>query len=604
VKPPHRRSAVAAASTAVLALAALAGCEVFDSDHRPYTPFPVATKAPEKPPEATPREAAPPPVVAPEVSHEPLVAPSRATEWRIGERNLTAPDGLVFRLALEGGVQGGSEHDIVAWAVGTPERDIVGELWAYPVSGDPRLILAAPGFLPTGPGCSHGARLNHAGPSTITLDIKATCNGALLARAPERSVSVLAPLRPEPLVVGFRLAAPARDEHMDVDVTAKDRDGDGRDDIEMALRFGTADAADVSARFVWLQRAAGLSRDTAEPRASFAELVDIETKRVAAQKGSPEVTERAASIRRLYASLCAQSATPRIFMDDGAALDCGDLQAAFEALTAAEIEAAIGRGQLGEGFAALERHTWFPSGSASGAPFIEKQLNKLKERVVRRKVIKLVPLKALPRGVDPAPHYSPISFHSDGSLLVQTAEGLVRAAPDGRFEYEASDEVDRWPTLVASSSGEQLSGLAFPCERSEVVWLRVAADGTPLDPLPTGLVAPRPGNCGGTGFPSPNISAVGWAGPDPSAFIGAGRVGPAVAAPPPGSAVSPNGRYAVVATRWGLLVTGSEKPSLWLFDIPGVALDLSDCVISNNAQAAACLLGARAQVILPDPKSG
>lgn len=546
-----------------------------------------------------------PPPRAPPLSREAIDAPTRAVEWRVGERTLTAPDGLVFRLALLGGIEGGGERDVLAWAVGTEDRPVVGELWLYPEQGEPRLVQAAPSFLPTGPGCSHGARLSHAGPSSVTLDIKAVCSGPLLPRAPERSVSVLAPLRTPALIIGFRLAAPARDERLEVDVSAADRDGDGRDDVEMSLRFGTTESADVRAQFVWLQRAAGLSRDMAEPRASFVELAQLETVRAGNQKSSLEVAEHTASVRRLYSSLCAESGVSRIFLDDGAALDCGDLSAPFEALTSAEIDAALSRGQVTEGFAALERHAWFPArGRATNEKLTKAWLAKLMQRVVRRRVVKLVPLRAVPRALDAAPHYSPLSFHADGSLLILSADGLVRSAPDGRFEYDASDEVDGWPTAVISPTGEQLTGVAFPCDRSDVVWLRSAADGAPLPPLPTALVAPRPGSCAGAALTQPTVAPLGWSEVEPSAFIGASRVGGRPSAAPMGSALSPNGRYAIVVTRWGLLVPSEDKTTLWTFNEPALASQLSECVVSNNAQAAACLLEGRAHVILPDPKSG
>jgi hypothetical protein len=362
----------------------------------------------------------------------------------------------------------------------------------------------------------------------------------------------------------------------------------------------------VRARFVWLQRAAGLSRDMAEPRASFVELANLEGVRASNQKASLEVPEHAASARRLYSSLCAESGTARIFLDDGAALDCGDLSVPFEALTAAEIDAALSRGQVGAGFAALERHAWFPSGRrASAEKFGKLQLGKLLERVTRRRVIKMVPLKARPRAMDTAPHFSPLSFHADGSLLLLTAEGLVRSAPDGRYEYEASDEVDGWPTLVTSGSGEQLAGVAFPCDRSDVVWLRAAADGTPLEPLATALVAPRPGSCGAEPFSAPSVSPIGWFDALPSGFVGSSRLGgEAPAHPPMGSAISPNGRFSIVVTRWGLLVQSDGKAALWTFEDPALPSQLSECVVSNNAQAAACVLTGRAHVIMPDPKSG
>jgi hypothetical protein len=592
-------------SLLVSALLPLSACDIFDTERRPYTPFPVASGVSSAPPAPAPSGPPLPREVVPAVSREPLIAPSRAVEWRIGDRTLTAPDGLLFRLALVGGIAGGGERDILAWAVGAPDNPVIGELWSYPEQGEPHLVMAAPGFLPTGPGCSHGARLTHAGPSGVTLDIKATCTSQLLPRSPERSVSVLAPLRASPLVVGFRLAAPARDERIEVDVASGDRDADGRDDVEMSLRFGTTDTADVRARFVWLQRAAGLSRDMAEPRASFVELASLESVRASSQKASLEVAEHAASVRRMYSSLCAESGTPRIFLDDGAALACGDLSAPFEALSAAEIDAALARGRVGEAFAALERHAWFPSGARESAEkFGKAQLAKLMQRVTRRRVVKLVPLGAQPRAMDAAPHYSPLSFHADGSLLLLAAEGLVRSAPDGRYEYEASDEVDGWPTLVTSPRGERLTGVAFPCDRSGVVWLRTAADGAQLEPLETSLVAPRPGSCGAEPFSPPNISLLGWDGAEPSGFVGASRIGEAPALPPMGSARSPNGRFSIVVTRWGLLVQNEDKTALWTFDDRSLPGQLRECVVSNNAQAAACLLMGRAHVILPDPKSG
>jgi hypothetical protein len=71
-----------------------------------------------------------------------------------------------------------------------------------------------------------------------------------------------------------------------------------------------------------------------------------------------------------------------------------------------------------------------------------------------------------------------------------------------------------------------------------------------------------------------------------------------------GSALSPNGRFSIVATERGLLVSGNGKSTLWVFDDPTVPAQLRDCVVSNNAQAAACTIAGRAYVILPDPKTG
>jgi len=84
---------------------------------------------------------------------------------------------------------------VLAWLVGSFERPVIGELWLFPSSGDPRLVANAPGFLPTGPTCTHAVGLRWTGRDSVTLDIRASCDAALLPRAPERSVSVLSPWR-------------------------------------------------------------------------------------------------------------------------------------------------------------------------------------------------------------------------------------------------------------------------------------------------------------------------------------------------------------------------------------------------------------------------
>lgn len=597
-----RRLAPLVAPLAVLGSA----CDAFDSDRRPYTPFPVAsgTTSLAPPPAPVPLENTPSNEVA--AKHQVLTAPPSAHTWRVNERALQAPDGLIFRLAMVGGLATANERDVLAWLVGTTEKPAIGELWFYPEQGSPRHVASAPGYLPTGPTCTHGALLNQTGPSSVTLDIRATCTGPLLPRAPVRSVTVLAPLREHASIVGFQLAAPAPNETLDVEIVSKDRDADGRDDVELTLRLGAPESSDVRARFVWLDRPAGLSRDSAEPRASFAELARLETVRASSQKSSMEVGANVASARRLYASLCSEAGVPRIFLDSGEGLDCGDLEEPFQAFTAAAIDASLNLGQIGQAFGALERHAWFPSGQKLAASaFVKTRLKELMTRVAPRRVIKLVPLKARPRGQDDNPHFSPLSFHADGSLIMLTAEGLVRAAPDGRYEYEASDEVDPWPTVLLSPTGERLTGVTFPCDRSEVSWLRTAADGTPLPPLLTAVVAPRPGNCvPALGFSAPEVRPLGWTTNGISAFLGATLLGSLPAHPPMGSAASPNGRFTAVVTDFGLLVVGNDKTALWKFDDPGLPRQLHDCVISNNAEAAACLLTGSAYVILPDPKSG
>lgn len=593
----------------------LAACDLFDSDRKPYTPFGTVSSAGAPTLAAGSAKAGLDAGVSPaptSTSRGALLAPADAREWQVGERALTAPEGLVFRMGLAGGLAGGKEGDVLAWLAGTQDKPVIGELWRFPEEGAPRLLSSAPGFLPTGPTCTHEARLDQTGPNSVSLDIHATCAAPLLPRTPERSVSVFAPGRPNAKVAGFRLAAPAPGETLRLEVISRDRDSDGRDDVEMTLIFAAPPAPELRASFVWLDRPAGLSRDAVEPLASFVRLASLETARAKAARSataadvSRTIVANVANVRRLYSTLCAESGVARVALDNGSELSCGDLRGPFEALTLANVNAELAAGHPERALAALEQHAWFPSGTKADADrFLEAQRKLILNKLGKRRVIKLVPLTSVPRATDAGPHLSPLSFHADGSLLVLTPSGVVRSAPDGRFEYDATAEVDAWSMAVISRAGEQLRGVAFPCDRSEVSWLATAPGGSVLPPIPTELVAPRPGFCrGGAAFEAPRVAPAAWTEAGISGFLGTTWLGSRPQHPPPGSPLSPNGRYSIVASPSGLLVSGNEKTTSWVFDDAAVPTQLRDCVISNNAQAAACVMAGRAYVILPDPKSG
>src|SRR5688500_17597245 len=90
---------LATLSMALAVGVASASCEALDTERRPYTPVPVASGEASPIPAPAPLPA---PIATPQVStsHEALLAPARATEWRLAERQLQAPDGLTFRLGL------------------------------------------------------------------------------------------------------------------------------------------------------------------------------------------------------------------------------------------------------------------------------------------------------------------------------------------------------------------------------------------------------------------------------------------------------------------------------------------------------------------------
>ncbi len=590
-----------------LALALATGCDSLTGEDRPYTPFSTATG--ESNPAPPPPPSAPsPPAAVEQLPRVARVAPPRASRWRIEGRTLQAPAGLVFRLGLPAILGKAERPEVFAWLVGTVEAPSVGELWAFPEEGVPRRLAHAPDFLPTDPSCSYGTRLSQTGPETLTLDIAATCGGERhTARRTDRAISVLAPLRKTPEVALLRVDPAPRGERANLRIDSRDLDGDGRDDVTVEVTLQGA-GPEVAATLKWLDRAAGLSPETAQPGASFRALAAAAEKASKSAMSAREAEQLVDAGRRLYSFLCAKGGTPRLrYGDTGQAIDCGDLGSAFRSYTTALVSAALSQQDVGAALAAVAMHEWFPAEPpAEISAFMSHSVQQLMPHWVARRVIKLVPLTARPKARGSEPRYSPLSFHADGSLLLLTEHGLVRSAPDGRYEYEASEEIDPWAVAVVSPSGARIVGLDLSCERAELGWQLSSESGQELDPLPTGLLAPRPGSCGNDErFHPLAVAPIAWEHDAPSGFIDAARVGGPVTRPAMGSAMSPNGRFAIAATRWGLFVRSrTEKPQLWRFEDPALPKQLTDCVVSNNAQAAACVMAGRAYVVLPDPNSG
>src|SRR6185436_683390 len=107
-----------------------------------------------------------------------------------------------------------------------------------------------------------------------------------------------------------------------------------------------------------------------------------------------------------------------------------------------------------------------------------------------------------------------------------------------------------------------LTGVAYNCDRSDITFLvreKFWAEGRTA-PVPTGLLAPRPGACGRVRYDAlPGIAPIGAAGPKLVALLGGSVVGDlAAATSPPGSARSPDGKWLVFPTPYGLLLSGPE----------------------------------------------
>lgn len=591
----------------------LAGCK----EDKPYTPFEVTTALPEVPaaPKLPPATESTP--ESPEVPEGPLrralKAPRDAKTWTVGQQTLEAPEGHVFQLALplEPRAPEGAPPGVVAWTL-RPARGpspATGTLWLFGPAG-PRRLADLPGFVPVSPDCEHHANLDQTGPTTVTLEVGARCTARLVPRAPTRSLLVVDPLRDEPLLLGFRVADAAPGETLEAAIDSRDLDGDGRDDVTLRITVGNEGKKTATAEFVWFDRAAGRSRDTREPAIGFKKAAGLLAARAKGKKSAASVASEADAVRRLYASACAESGTPRVWSLEGTALACSASESLTTLLTA-EIEAALSLEQLVEGVGLLERDGWF------GPKLSDKEKARLERAILSRvrhgeaSTAGSFAASLRPRG--PEPRFSPLHFDAEGHLWVRTADArvLLSAPPGAPLQSPAlgaggaPNELsvpDAWSLRVTSPLGQTWTGTIPSCDRSELQLAFVSREGTPLPPRPTPLLAPRPGVCRSP-VAAPRVPALPLAfrGNQLDAWVGGIRMEPTGAprVTGPGTPFSADGRVLVLPSRLGLLVLRGERPELWRGEALG---NLTDCVPSKQAAQIACVDGRRV-VVLARPAS-
>ncbi len=480
-----------AAAYALLGSVALLGCTC--EEDKPYTPFEVASTLPTSSPSVPPSASAAPVPSAPEQNptlRRALKAPKAATTWKTAEQTFEAPAGQVFELGLPlTKADGGSAF--VAWTVRKSQKltDPAAALWIY-AGGAPRQLTALPGFVPTAPDCTLEADLAQTGPHTVTLDVASRCTSRMVQRMPTRAVLVLAPERPEPLLMGFRVADAAPGETLRLTVDSRDADGDGRDDVTLRVTGGSSGFQGTPVPFVWLERAAGRSRESLEPAAELSRLSKRLVTRAKNKKSAVDVAPEANELRRLASSACAESGTPRLWELDGAPLTC-NAQAALATVLEAEIEAALTLGRPLDALGALSRDGWHGRLSEKDRTRIE---GRIRERVR--------PLNAKVRGSfdaglparDPTvPRWAPVWFDRQKRLWVTDGTSVRLSDPPGSPPASVPGGGSAgagnlaappapWSLRVADPNGRVWSGAIPSCDRSEVQLTFVARDGRLLPP--------------------------------------------------------------------------------------------------------------------------
>jgi len=568
------------------AAAALSGCRGCSGDH-PYTPFGTASALPSA--DAAPASSnAPDPSTSASASpvEKSMLAPSDSRSWQVAGQTLSAPPGYVFNQAVPAST-GGAVAWLEADATDAGPR-APGSLWLFPSAGEPKKLVDLPGFVPSGPGCKLTASLARTGPHTVTLDVAGACPGTSIARTPVRALAVVAPESEAPELLTLRVAAPADGETLELAATTTDRDGDGRDDASVEVRVGKAGGVLASAPLVWLDRAAGRSRDSSEPGRSLERAAQREAGRAKTKKVAGEVLDGVGALRRLLSALCAEGAAPRVLDVDGNPFACGSLGSVVDALASAEVSANLARGQVLEAFAVLERDGWyFGKTSASTRQKLERQLlDAVTPATATVKTLEPRPL------LQKEPRVSPLAFDPSGGLLIQTFSDVERVAPDG----SSAAPVPATPRSldVLAAPGHRFSGAVFSCDRSEVT---LTVDGEP--PIVTNLLAPRPGVCGHAPFFASSVPPLVAVGDGKlRVMLGGSPVGNAdPGAPPPGGARSPNGQWLVMPTAFGLFIDGPSHKLVHLGTAVPDPHGLTDCVVNDRGDVAGCVFKGQAMLI-------
>lgn len=579
----------------VLTLGA-AGCRC--DEHKPYTPFGVTSALPAASVAAreAPSAAASGEVDAGFAVARSVLAPRGATHFTLGGRSLAAPHGFTFDQALDGAFEADGKRGTVAWMLpaaasgdGTPA---IPELYYFPEQGDARRVYTLPGFVPTGPNCKLKTTLVQSGPKSVTLDSSAECEGNLIQRTPARALSILAPTAERTEILTLRVAAPAPGETLALTTDTSDRDGDGRDDVRVMVSLAAAGGKPVEAELAYLDRPAGVSRDTSEPQKSLLRLASGQVQRARNKKTAADALQRVAGVRRLMSTLCAEGGTPRVFDRDGAPVACGALGGVVDLLASAEVGAELALGNPLGAFGALARDGWYFGKTGANT---RKKLEAAALDAVELVTTRVVFLEQRPRLLPP-PRYSPLTFDPGGKLLIDTDQGRFDLGTDAAVATRLEGEAAAPRSLeVVSTSGERLLAVAYSCDRSETTLIRSSPAG-PLPPVVTHLLAPRPGACGRGRFEAlPAPSPLGFSS-GPGLVIGGVVAGEALEplTGVAGSARSDNGRFLAVPAVRGVLVSGATTR---LFDLGAQVaepLRLSDCVPSNDGTRVACVLGDRA----------
>ncbi len=574
-------------------------CEGCRSE-RPYTPFKIDS-TPSSVPSATPITAALDAGTA--TSAQPPAATRidpPARRITVGPNTLDVPENQYAELRLDSAA---SPVTALVWSRPAAPPDaaasVGGTLWRLSPNEPARRLVDVPGFLPTAPSCTLAADLTRTGSTTVTLDLRTRCDDQRSGRDPGRALMILSPESASPLVLGLRAAEPATGETLTLGVSSTDRDGDGRDDVNLTVELGvTSTEKRATTQLGWLDRAAGASFEAGTLVSSLEpQLARLES-RANRRERMQETLESVDAVLRLLGSVCGETGTNRLWRWEGQTLDCRDLSALHGRLARIQQKAILVGGTPLEATGMLVR----TDRSLGGLETAARQ--RLEQQIVKAgEVIEVQQTRSLPVRLAPTPgtpHYGPLRFDRAGNLWYLTeTEGVAGVAPDGHPLAADAGAPEPWSMTVRAPDGRFLDTLIEACNRSEVLFVIRTPNQSRLAFEPTRLLAARPGNCSGAVTRPINVQPIGWTDAAPQAILdgvcvlGNSRepcpapesLGPVV----PGSPRSEDGRLLISPTRLGVWIIRQPRPELWRGPGLGNPERLRDCAVANRAASIACL---------------
>ncbi len=478
----------------------MGGCE----EEKPYTPFQVATSLPTEPgvPAPKTKENMPSPHRA-----DGRQAPSSKNKWKWGARELKAPRGLVFSSGIEVSINDAPR--ILAWLVPeTKEKKPVRVepgLYRFDEKGQPdELLQPLSTRLPSGADCRYTTHLKSTGQQTLTSIARAQCKESSLPDTPEQSLTILRPQDGKKIFELF-FSSPSPGESISTEVNSSDRDGDGLDDIELVVSLTAPGGSSEKLPLRFLSRTAGPSRQADAPLADLARRVSQLSTWSVQKAHRQKVPAQVNALRRLLTSLCEELGTPKLSLENGTKLSCGNIWPQLTRLAHASIQAHVGLKNLPAALGEIARAEWFThkldeKELKAMAQLVMGDLKAKKARQLARFDVKLKE--------EPTPHKSQLFFTQDAQLFAQLQDGktkrltmrgdppLNRPDPEDKANStEGSSYLPQWELIPQGPGGHYLVAAVPSCERSELQLAFGRKSGAPLPSVPLPLLAPRPGNC-------------------------------------------------------------------------------------------------------------